>query len=183
MPKIEIEFRSIIDKSRYNELKKFLARNAKDLGEDNKDVAFFIIPDKLLKVVNNISKKSAEIVFKANKIGNGSSFKETHIFINQNDIDKAIEIFKVLGITDNIMCSFQKRHNYLYKSVEIALKYSGHWGYHLELEIMINNLKDKIKAEEKIKKVADELGIHLMTDKELKEFTQKAEMEYKKTKK
>lgn len=180
MPKIEIEFRSIINKSRYGELKKFLAKNAKDLGEDDKDVVFFIMPDRLLKIVNNISKKNVEIVFKANKIGKGSDFKETHISINKKDIIKTVETFKALKITDNIMRSFQKRHNYLYKGVEIALKYSEHWGYHLELEIMINNLKNKLKAEEKIKKVADELGINLMTDKELKEFTQKAEGKYKK---
>jgi adenylate cyclase class IV len=179
MPKIEIEFRSIINKSRYNELRKFLIKNAEDLGEDDKDVVFFIMSDKLLKVVNNISNKNAEIVFKANKIGKGSDFKETHILINQKDIIKTIETFKALKITSNIMRSFQKRHNYLYKGVEIALKYSEHWGYHLELEIMINSLKNKPKVEEKIKKVADELGVHLMSDKELREFTRKAEKEYK----
>jgi adenylate cyclase class IV len=178
MSKIEIEFRSIINKSRYGELKKFLTKNAKDLGEDDKDVVFFIMPDKLLKVVNNISKKIAEIVFKANKIGEGSDFEETHISINQKDVVKTVETFKALKITNNIMRSFQKRHNYSYKGVEIALKYSEHWGYHLELEIMINNLKNKPKAEVKIKKVANELGVDLMTDEELGEFTKKRERKY-----
>jgi adenylate cyclase class IV len=178
MSQIEIEFRAIITKGRHGELKKFLAKNAKDLGEDDKDVVFFIMPDKLLKVVNNVSKKNAEIVFKANKIGKGSDFKETHISINQKDAIKTVETFKAFKITGNIMRSFQKRHNYLYKGVEIALKYSEHWGYHLELEIMINSLKNKPKAEEKIKRAADELGVCLMTDKELKKFTRKAEKEY-----
>jgi hypothetical protein len=48
---------------------------------------------------------------------------------------------------------------------------------------MVNKLKDKPRAEEKIRKVADELGICLMTDKELWEFTQKAEREYGRYKK
>ena len=73
-PKIEIEFRSIFDRPRYRKINDFLQKNAKNLGKDDKDVFFFIMPDKLLKVVNNISKNNAQIVLKLNKIGKGSDF-------------------------------------------------------------------------------------------------------------
>ena len=79
-----------------------------------------------------------------------------------------------------MMESFQKRHNYLFKGVEIALKYSDVWQYHLELEILINDEDKKIVAEKRIYEVADELGVRIMTDEELKEFTKKAEEKYKK---
>jgi len=80
--RIEVEFRSMFSEKKYNDIKIFLEKNAKDLSEDNKDVYFFILQDKLVKVVNNISKKNAKIVLKLNKIGKGSDFEETEILID-----------------------------------------------------------------------------------------------------
>lgn len=176
---IEIEFRARLDEKKYKELEVFLNKKAEDLGTDDKDVFFFIMPDKLLKVVNNISKKKAEIVLKMNKIGKGSDFEEITIPISQKDFDSAVNTFTKLDITDNIMHSFQKRRNYLYKDVEIALKYSDVWGYHLELEKVVNSLDQKKTAENSIRKIAKELNVYLMTDQELFAFTQKAEKKYK----
>lgn len=177
--KIEIEFRSIFDENRYLELKEFLDKNAQNLGEDDKDVFFFIMPDKLVKVVNNISKNNAKLVLKLNKIGKGSDFEEIEIHILQSNFDEMVKLFTNLSITDNIMRSFQKRQNYFYKEVEIALKYSDIWGYHMELEIVINDINNKEAAEKKIKEIANELKIQLMTDQKLVEFTKNAEEKYK----
>jgi len=175
---IEIEFRARFDKRKYDALAKFLKAKAKDLGADDKDVYFFIFPDKLLKVVNNVSKKTAKLVMKLNKIGRGSSFEEIEMPIQPKDFHRAVKIFTLWGCK-NVMRSFQKRHNYLYKGVELALKYSKHWGYHLELEVMVDNLKKKPGAEKKIKEVAKELKVNLMTDAELKKFTREAEKKYR----
>ncbi len=185
MPKetrnIEIEYRSRFDKKEHDRLKRFLDVHAKDLGKDDKDVYFFLFPDKLLKTVNNVSRGTAKIVLKLNKIGKGSDFEEIEIPINQKDFDKAAKLFLSLK-TGEWMRSFQKRRNYLYKGVELALKWSNVWGYHLELERVINDTADRGKAAEKIRAVAKELGVRIMTDKELKEFTKRTEREYKKTK-
>ena len=59
--------------------------------------------------------------------------------------------------------------------MEVALKYSEVWGHHLELEIMIADIKEKEQAEKKIREAANDLNIKLMTDEELAEFTKKAE--------
>jgi len=179
---IEIEFRSMFGRKKYDKLKRSLDRNAQDLGEDDKDVWFFIMNDKLLKVVNNVSQKNAKLVLKLNKIGKSSDFEEIEIPISQAEVEKAVKMFTGLGVTNNIVHSFQKRHNYLYKGVRLALKYSEVWGYHLELEIVINDKSEKEKAEEQIQAVADELKVKLMTDEELAEFTRKAEEKYRKKK-
>ena len=42
----EIEFRSVFDKAEYERLKKFLDDNAENLGVDDKDVHFFIFPER-----------------------------------------------------------------------------------------------------------------------------------------
>ncbi|NUQ57611.1 MAG: hypothetical protein HUT38_03975 [Candidatus Paceibacter sp.] len=177
--KIEVEFRSMFNKKEYGRIKEFLENNAVDLGEDDKDVHFFIMSDKLLKVVDNVSKNNAKVVLKLNKIGKGSDFEELEIPIERKHAADFTKVLSSLGFTDNIMRSFQKRKNYLYKEVEIALKYSDVWGYHLELEIVIADIKDKESAEKRIKEVAKELNIRLMTDQELVEFTKKAEEEHK----
>jgi len=172
---IEIEFRSIFDRDKYDQLFNFLSNNAEDLGEDDKDVFFFIMPDKLIKVVNNISRKNAKFVLKLNRIGNGSDFEETEIPLDPEYINDAVKILESINFTDNIMHSFQKRHNYLYKNVELALKYSDVWGYHLELEIVVDNKNKKDSAEKTIREIADELDVRLMSNKELAEFVKNAE--------
>lgn len=172
---IEIEFRAKISKEKYDELSRFLLKKAEDLGEDNKDTVFYILPDKLFKAVNETSKNKAKIVLKNNRIGNGSDFGEWEIGINPGEFEKAVEIFDNLNLPGKRMRAWQERHNYLYKGVEIAVKYSEYWKHHIEMEIMIGDLKDKEDAERKIREVADELDIKLMTDEEIKAFAQLVE--------
>jgi len=179
---IEIEHRARSDKTTYDNISNFLNANAEDLGEDDKDAYFFLFPDKLLKTVNNISKKTAKIVLKLNKIGKGNDFEEIEIPIRPEDFNAATKLFVALR-TGDYMHSFQKRHNYLYKGVELALKWSEAWGHHLELEVVVSDLAKKEEIEKKIAAVADELRVSLMTNRELLEFTQTAEAEYKNKKK
>lgn len=179
---IEIEFRSMFDEDKYNSLKDFLSKNAQDLGKDDKDVHFFIFPDKLLKVSDNVSKGSAKITLKLNRIGKGSNFEEIEVPINRADVGKIAHMFGALNVTDNIMHNFQTRHNYIYKGVELALKYSDIWKHHLELEVVIESQSRKPEAEKKIREVADELEVRLMTEQELEKFVEKVEKENKKVK-
>ena len=177
---IEIELRSVFDEKKYNELKDFLDKSAQDLGEDDKDVYFFLLPDKITKVTHNVSKKTAKIVIKLNRIGRGSSdFEEIEIPINPADFDKAVKLFSALPF-DQIQNSYQKRHNYLLEGVEIALKWTESWGYHMELEIVIDDKSKKEEVEDNIRKVAEKLDVQIMSEDELKGFTQKIDENYKK---
>lgn len=167
---IEIEMRARFNREKYKELEKFLKNNAVDLGKDDKDVCFYIMEDKLLKVSDNKSRGDAKITLKLNRIGKGSHFEEIEFPIDKNDSEKAKKLFDHLDCFKYCVRSFQKRHNFLYKGVEIALKYSKNWGYHLELEVIINNLKQKIKAENLIRKIAGELKVKLMSEEDLNKF-------------
>jgi predicted adenylyl cyclase CyaB len=181
MSNIELEYRALLTKEQYSSLLNKLNKSAKDLGEDDKNVYFFIFPDKLLKVVNNVSKNTAKIVLKLNKIGLGSDFEEIEIPIEPKNVEKSVHMFKSIGFNE-VQESFQKRHNYLYKSVELAIKYSDNWGYHIELEILLDN-KNKIeKANKKIFAVASELGLKILTDQELKDFTKKIDSAHREKK-
>lgn len=175
---IEIELRSLMDKSEYQRLKKTLDKKSEDLGQDNKDVYFFLLPDKIVKAVNNESKGTAEIVMKLNRLGRGSSdFEELEIEINPKDFEKAVKFFSNLDFNQK-QRSYQKRRNYIYKGVEIALKHTDSWGYHAELEILVSSKKEQEKAENEIRKVAKELGIEIMTEEEISKFAQKIDKNY-----
>jgi len=177
---IEIELRAMFSKKKYDSLKKLLDAKAEYLGQDDKDVYFYIFSDKLLKVTDNISKKTAKLTLKLNRIGQGSDFEEIEFLIQREDVEKAVKMFNLLNMTDNIIHSHQLRHNYMYKGVELALKYSSEWKHHLELEIVIDDETKKKEAEEKIHAVAEELGVQIMSETELKEFVKKIEAEKKK---
>jgi len=149
------------------------------LGADDKNVFFFLLPDKICKVTNNVSKGNAKITLKLNRIGKGGSdFEEIEFPIDPANFDKAIKMFSNLPF-DEIQESYQNRHNYMYKGVELALKYTQTWGYHLELEIVVDSADKKDAAEKQIHEVAVELGVHIMSDEELKEFAQKIDENYR----
>ncbi len=179
IPKIEIEFRSLLNKSQYKKIQEFLNKNAKDLGEDNQNIYFFLLSDRIVKVVNNLSKKIAKIVIKLNRLGRGrSDFEEIEILIDPSDFNKAVKLFSALPF-DQIQNIYQKRHNYKYKGVDLALKHTESWGYHMELEVVIEDRSKKEVAEEKIRKVAKELGIKIMSEQELTDFAKKIDERYK----
>ena len=75
----EIEHRAVLTEPQYDSLKKALAAQAEGLGTDDKEVSYFIFPDKLLKVVNNLSKGTAVLSLKLTALGQGSAFKELEV--------------------------------------------------------------------------------------------------------
>lgn len=49
----------------------------------------------------------------------------------------------------------------------------------MELEVVVDNKSKKNEAEAKIRQVADELGVKIMTEKEITEFAKKIDKNYK----
>ncbi len=146
--------------------------------ENDKHTFHFIFPDKLLNVVDLLSKKKARIALKLGKIGQGSSFGEIEISIDQSEFEKSVQLFKSLGLNE-VIESNQKRHDYEYRGVELAVKHSKEWGYHVELEILLPDSSGQAEAEQKIRTIADELGLKIMTEEELQTLTHKIESEHR----
>ena len=172
---LEIEKRGFLTEEKYNELLNFLEKKGTSLGMDDKEVVYYIYPDKLLKVVNNISKQNSKVSLKTSKVGEGSAFPENEVFFDQKDFEKMKYIFDTIAKPEKIMDGIQKRRNFEYNGCELAIKWSETWGFHFEIEKMVSNHGEVEKAEKELHNVADELGIKILTDKELKDFTQKAE--------
>lgn len=163
---IEVECRALLTEDEYNALEQRLMAEAEDLGADDKKVWFYVLPDKLLKVTDNISQGSAKITLKLNRIGQGSAFPELEFPIAEIDTPKAVQMFEQLGY-EAMLEPIIRRHNFNYKGVELALKYSGSWQYHMELEQIISEHSQRAAAEERIQQVAKDLGVKIMTEAEL----------------
>ncbi|EKD27078.1 MAG: hypothetical protein ACD_79C00891G0001 [uncultured bacterium] len=172
---LEIEKRGFLTKKKYYELIKFFNKNGRFLGDDDKDVVYYIFNNKLLKAVHNISKKNAKISLKMNKIGDGSVFPEIEVIFNEKDYPKIKFILDKITNPDKIMKGIQKRKNYIYRDCEFAVKWSKDWGYHFEVEKVVENKKVVAGVLREIESIVSELGINIMSEEELKNFTKKAE--------
>ena len=100
MSNIEVELRGVVSEDKFNWLNDHLIKNAKDLGEDDKDTVFYIMPDKLFKIVGEMSKNKGKIVLKNNHLGNGNSLIEWEVGFEFTDYDKAIDLFNNFGLPD-----------------------------------------------------------------------------------
>lgn len=178
MNNIEVEERALLTKNEYGRISQLLKREGEDLGQDDKNVFFYIFPDKLIKLVDEITQDKAKIVYKSNHIANSRSLEEIEVSIDRNDFAKFVDIFNKLMLTDKILQSFQQRHNYAYHGCEIALKYSDSWGFHLEAEMVVNERKEIAAAKNKLKSIEEQLGVKFLSKEELRTITSKHEAGY-----
>lgn len=178
---IEIEKRGLLAEEKYNELLSFLDVHAKSLGEDNKEIVYYIYDDKLLKVVNNLSKDSAKISLKMNKLGDGVATLETEVEFDSRDYSKMKYIMDIIGKAPQTIEGIQKRKNFIYKDCEIAMKWSKDYGYHFEIEKVTEDSNEVKELEKEIDSVLEELKIVAMTNDEIKEFQKKIEEQAKKS--
>ncbi|MFJ8980158.1 CYTH domain-containing protein [Streptomyces sp. NPDC102282] len=171
---IEIEMRARYDKETHDRLTARLEREATDLGCDDKLIYFYVLPDKLLKVTDNTAAGSAKITLKHSKIGQGAAFPETEFPIAREDVAAAVTVFNALGFEQHMHEAYNQRHNYRFRGVEIAVKWSQAWGHHAEFEVLLDDDASETAREEAIARVttaAQELGVALMSEQELADFT------------
>lgn len=171
---MEIEMRARFDEGTYDRLVERLERDGEDLGRDDKHIYFYVLPDKLLKVTDNTAAGTAKISLKTSRIGQGAAFPETEIAIAREDVPAAVRVFNALGFEKRMHQAFNRRHNFRFQGVEIAVKWSEAWGHHAEFEVLLDDAASGAAQEEataRIRAVAAELGIDLMSEQELAEFT------------
>jgi adenylate cyclase class IV len=171
---VEIELRARFDEATHGRLVARLEQEGTDLGCDDKNIFFYVLPDKLLKVTDNTAAGSAKITLKHSKIGQGVAFPETEIAIAREDIPAAVRVFNALGFESHMHQAFNQRHNYRFRGVEIAVKWSEAWGHHAEFEVLLDDNASDVAVQEatdRIFTVAKELEVTLMTEQELADFT------------
>lgn len=170
----EIEMRARFDEGTHDRLVARLEREGEDLGCDDKHIYFYVLPDKLLKVTDNTATGTAKISLKNSKIGQGAAFPETDIEIAREDVPAAVRVFNALGFEAQMHEAFNRRHNFRFHGVEIAVKWSEAWQHHAEFEVLLEEEASQTAVEEaeaRIRAVAAELAVELMSEQELADFT------------
>ncbi len=175
----EIEHRAVLTEEAYEALKGRLLSETTMIGEDDKEVLYYIYSDKLLKVVKNLSKNTAVLSLKLNVLGQGSLFQEIDIPFSMESFEDMERVCNEIALADQVISGTQKRTNFSYDDVEIALKWSEDWGYHVEFEIIITNKSLKESANQKIHTVAKHFNITLMTEEEVKTFLVNVQAKHK----
>ena len=74
--------------------------------------------------------------------------------------------------------AYNQRHNWRYGTVEIALKRSEAWGPHAEFEVVVADGASPAEIDEandRVRTAAKDLGVRLMSEEELADFTRRFE--------
>lgn len=170
MRKFEVELRSLLSEKQFKSLTKKFSAHTKGKKNDMATWAF-LTNDVNIKIKNQITKKNAKMVLK-----NGAEYRqhvnEFELPININDVDKAIDFLKALGFKKYIP-SFQKRTDYQIGKFTVSLKHETHWGYQIEVELLVKNKKEVAQAKEKIRLFLKDLGLTPLTEAETKALTNK----------
>lgn len=167
---IEVEKRGLLTKERYLDLISRLHKDAIEKGENNTETFFYLQESAQTKVQRNVSSKSAKIAWKSG--GNSGTEKRTEIelAIQYKDYDLANTLVKKLLTDAQVFSTNQLRRDYVLDGVQIALKYSEDWGYHAELEQVVDSDAGVDSAIQSITSLADKLDIRLLSKEEEREF-------------
>lgn len=171
----EYEERAFIDEADYLRIKNKLDAESLKATIDNKISYFYVLPDKNISIAASPSK--TVIKYKGGQLINGDNgFEEREFAINPENLTEALNFFTAMFNLEPEK-SEQFRINYILpNSIEVALKYTQTWGFHLEVEKLYSVNDDfdieaeKIQAKNEVDTVGKLLGIKYITDEEIKQF-------------
>jgi adenylate cyclase class IV len=164
---IEVEKLAMLsDESAYQAfIKNLIDYGAKDLGQNDTENIFYLGEGYQLKVAKLLSKNKGKFALKIRDFGDISS-EEIEVHFSFDDANAAERMMDVLLSGRKKLPTAQIRHDYLLDDVEVAVKYSDDWGYHIEFEQMVDTEGEIEMALEAIDKLATRLDIQTMTKEE-----------------
>jgi len=175
----EYEERAFLSEDDFLRVKKYLDRAATKTELDNKKSYFFVLPDRNLSVA--VSKAKSVIKYKSGQITKGNGFEEHEFPFDSTSLTDVIGLLSSL-LEIEPQYSEQFRINYyLDNKIEIALKYTETWGFHIEIEkvYQAKNEKDletsKKLAQKDVENVAKLLDVKLITSDDIENFTKECE--------
>ena len=162
----EYEERAFLTEEQFLSIKGTLDALATYHEVDNKTSYFFVLPDVNVSIASSPAK--TVIKYKGGQLGLGNGFEEIEVPIEPNALNDSINLFSIL-LKTKPQISEQFRINYtLPDGIEVALKYTQTWGFHLEAEKTYEHaesLEDvERQAKEDLDALAKELGISYIDD-------------------
>lgn len=162
----EYEERAFLKEEQFLRIKEKLDTLATKSENDNKTSYFFVLPDVNISIASSAAK--TVIKYKGGQLGLGNGFEEIEVPIEHSALNDSITLFSTL-LKMEPQISEQFRINYILSGdIEVALKYTQTWGFHLEAEKTYEhaeNLKDvEQKAKNALETLAQELDITYIDD-------------------
>jgi len=167
---IEVEKRALLDESRYHELLVLLDERAEDKGENDTVSVFYLRERSQIKVQRNETARTAKIAWKSGGVDGAEQRHELELPIGYDDFDAANELMRAVVSDAQVFPTKQTRHDYLIDDIDVAIKYSDDWGYHAELEIVVDDDARVEDALTRIHALADTLDIQLLSEDEERDF-------------
>lgn len=170
----EYEERSFLDEENFIRLKNYFDTHHSRMSMDNKQSFFFVMPDVNVSIAS--SEKETKVKYKGGQLGMGNGFEEVEFRINPESLGEAIHLFSSL-LSVAPQESYQFRINYvLDNNIEIALKYTEMWGFHMEVERTyaasseLSANIEKNAAKDELMIFAKKLNFAYIDDKQMKKF-------------
>lgn len=169
---IEVEKRGLLEQKVYLELpEKLRLLGAKNYGENNTSTVFYLLDRAQLKLQVLSSKRQAKIAWKSGGFDGSAHRREIEVNIDYDSYESATDLLEVLvpSSTKKVPTE-QKRQDFELDDLSIALKYSDHWGYHIEIDKNVTDELGVDDALEQINTLANKLGIKLFSEEEEAKF-------------
>lgn len=171
----EYEERAFLDEADFLRIKNKLDAESLKATIDNKISYFYVLPDKNISIATSPLK--TVIKYKDGQLINGDNgFEEREFEINPENLTEALNFFTAMFNLEPEK-SEQFRINYILpNSIEVALKYTQTWGFHLEVEKLysinddFNIETEKTQAKNEVDNVGMLLNIKYISDEEIKQF-------------
>lgn len=170
----EYEERAFFEEKDLAHIKDTLAKLAQSQKSDNKTSYFFVLADINVSIASSPAK--TVVKYKGGQLGKGNGFVEHEFAIDPQGLPEALKLFSVL-LKCEPQVSEQFRINYdMGDGVEVALKYTHMWGFHLEFEKVYRaaDEADKGHREEQARveltKLAKQLGVQFIDDTTMAAF-------------
>jgi len=157
---IEVEVRSFISKSQYQNLLDFFKKNGKFLGDDYQITYYFSGKNDLRIQKNN---NFAKLWLKSGKIHDNAR-EEIEVKFNRNDFDKLEKLLLALGYKVEIKW-FRKRNKFQWKNIKVTVDFTKGYAYIIELE-KLSTAKNKDKVYQNLLNQFSSLKIELTPKKE-----------------
>ncbi|MDD5625674.1 MAG: hypothetical protein PHG83_00725 [Patescibacteria group bacterium] len=143
--KVEVELRGMLSKEKFDILSDTLGKQY-PYKDDNKETLFYVTIGFILKIEK---RNNSEEIFLIVKNGDETKniLEEIEIRLNSSDLYKIIKIFDNLGFSKINIVKQKRKNYYLEDGIVFSLKYTDDWGYHFEIEkvVEINNAESAKK--------------------------------------
>lgn len=178
MKNIEVEVRGLVRGGEHRQLIAKLQAGGKQIGTRSRvliDYSYFLPDGDIQKRTRDIrlriSNGVPEIIVKVGSWGGKEQRQEYSIMCENEEFNKLVETFAVLGFRRGAMC-FRRSKIYNFKGSEFVIVEVPNHSRYFEAEILVEKESETTLAQKKLQSICADLGLRIFNDKEFVEYVE-----------